>query len=237
MGKQTGIGAQLFAGQYNLSGDVGAIDTIAWSRDLIDVTTIEDDARSRLPGVMDGTISFTGYFDGAAGHLHPVLGNLPSTDVILTAAVGTAIGDAAASLIAQTANYNETRGTDGSLALAVTGQASGGYGTEWGQLLTGRIVAAPGTASASANGGTATTTGAAAYLHVFGVSAGTVTVSVVDSADDVTFAAVPGLSFTATSAGTAQRVATSATETIDQYVRYVVAGGTATIAVNLSRNL
>lgn len=239
MAKRTGIGANLYAGAFNLSGDVGAINTIGSSRALLDTTAIDKDAFERLPGIGDGTIDFTGFFDRATDTVHTALGSAFGTaNVHLTAAVGTAIGDPAASLIAQKANYNTTRGQDGSLAVAMTGQSAGGYGTEWGQLLTpGRAVTtAPGTASTSADGGAATSAGASAYLHVFAVAAGTVTISVVDSADDATFAAVTGLSFTATSAGMAQRVETAAGATIRRYLRYVVSGGTATFALNVSRN-
>lgn len=236
MAKQTGIGAKLWAGAFDVSGDIGAINTIGSSRTLIDVTDIEDDAVSRLPGVADGSIDFTGFFDRAASTVHTTMGSAFGTaNVQMTAALGTATGDIAASLIAQKANYNTTRGQDGSLAVAMTGQSAGGYGTDWGQLLRG-VSATPGTATTSADNGAATTTGAAAYLHITNVAAGTVTISVVDSTDNVTFVAVPGLSFTASSTAVAERVATSATETIDRYLRYVVAGGTATFAVNVSRN-
>lgn len=239
MAKQTGIGANLYAGAYNVSGDIGAINTIGSSRTLIDLTDIEDDAVTRGPGIADGTIDFTGFFDKASGQLFDAFGSAFGTaNVQFTATLGTAIGDSAASLIAQKANYSTTRGVDGSLAVAMTAQSAGGYGLEWGQLLTpGRAVSAtPGTASTSADGGAATTAGASAYLHVFAVAAGTVTISVVDSADNSSFAAVSGLSFTATAAGTAERVETSSTATIRRYLRYVVSGGTATFAVNVCRN-
>jgi hypothetical protein len=66
------------------------------------------------------------------------------------------------------------------------------------------------------------------------VTAGTVTVTVQDSADNANFTAVPGLAFTAAAAGTAERVASSGTA-IERYTRYNVAGGTAVIAVTLHR--
>ena len=236
MAKITGIGANLWVDQYNVSGDVGAIDSIASSRAQLDVTSIEDDYMSRLPGIGDGSISFTGYFNVTSPSLHNSIGSAFGTAIsIITAAFGTAIGSPAASLGAARATYNTTRGADGSLAVNVSAESGIGYGTDWGVLLAGRGTAT-GTATTTVDGGAATTGGAQAYLHVVSVSAGTVTITVQDSSDNSTFNNVTGLSFTATAAGTAEYKATAAGATIARYLRFNCSGGTAVFALNVARN-
>lgn len=236
MAKITGIGANLWVDQYNVSGDIGAIDSIASSRAQIDVTSIEDDHMSRLPGLGDGSISFSGYFNPGTGQLHSSYGSAFGTALVqVTAAFGTAIGSPAASIGAARTSYGVTRGTDGALTVQAAADSGIGYGTDWGFLLNGRA-SATGTASTTVDNGAATSRGAQAYLHVTAVAAGTVTVIVQDSPDNSSFTNVTGLSFTATSAGTAQYLATAGTATIARYLRYNVTGGTATFALNVSRN-
>ena len=236
MAKQTGIGANLWVDAFNVTGDVGAVDNINSSRAMIDVTDIEHDYVERLPGLGDGSIGFSGYFNASAGGLHQALGSAFSTAIsIVTVALGTAIGSPAASIGAAKTSYSVARGADGSLATSVQADSGIGYGTDWGVLLAGRA-SVTGTATTTVDNLAATTKGAQAYLHVVTVAAGTVTVIVQDSSDNSTFNNVTGLSFTATSAGTAQYLATAGTATIARYLRYNVTGGTATIALNVSRN-
>jgi len=234
--KITGIGANLWVDQYNVTGDVGAVDSINSSRTQIDVTDIEHDFMERLPGIGDGSIAFSGYFNPSSGGLHQAVGSAMSTAVsMITVGLGTAIGSPAASIGAAKTDYGVTRGADGSLAVNV-GAASGiGYGTDWGFLLAGRGTAT-GTASTTVDNGAASTKGAQAYLHITSVTAGTVTITVQDSSDNSSFSNVTGLSFTASSTATSEYKATAGTATIARYLRYNVTGGTAVFALNVSRN-
>lgn len=236
MAKQTGIGANLWVDKYNVSGDIGAIDSIASSRAQIDVTSIEDEFMSRLPGLGDGSISFSGYFNPSTGALHSAYGSAFGTALVqVTVAFGTAIGSPAASLGAARTSYNVARGQDGSLAVSAAAESGIGYGTDWGFLLNGRA-SATGTASTTVDNGVATAGGAQAYLHITAVAAGTVTVTVEDSADNAAFTAVTGLAFTASSTAVAEYKATAAGAAIARYLRFNVTGGTATFALNVSRN-
>lgn len=236
MAKQTGIGAQMWVDQYNVSGDVGAIDSIASSRAQLDYTSIQDDYMVRLPGLGDGSISFSGFFNRTSPSLYASFGSAFGTAIaIVTAALGTAIGSPAASLGVARATYTTTRGVDGSLLLAAQGDSGIGYGTDWGVLLNSNV-SATGTATTTVDGGTASSTGAQAYLHITAVAAGTVTITVQDSPDNSTFTNVTGLAFTASSTAVAEYKATAATATIERYLRYNVTGGTATFALNVSRN-
>lgn len=234
MAKQTGIGANFWIDQYNVSGDIGAVDSIASSRTMLDVTSIEDDYMSRLPGLGDGSIQFSGYFNPSSGGFHQAFGSAFGTAIaIVTCSLGTAIGSPAASIGGARASYNTTRGADGALAISASAESGIGYGIDWGYLLAGRA-SATGTATTTVDNGAATTGGAQAYLHITAVAAGTPTVLVEHSSDNSSFSTL--LTFTASSTAVAEYKATAAGATVNRYLRYNVTGGTATFALNVSRN-
>jgi hypothetical protein len=230
--KQTGIGGRLWVGSSDISGDVGAITGLNQSRAQIDVTGIDKQFMERLPGLGDGSIEWSGFYNNTGAHA--ALSGMGTANQTVTAAFGTAAGATAFSLSGAQATYNVSRSADGALAHTSNFNSRSGFGLEHGVLQIGG-------ASASGTGvavdwTNASANGASAYLHVLSVAAGTVTVIVEHSTDASSWSTVTGLSFTATSAGTAQRVATAAGVTVNRYTRYSVSGGTATIAVNVHRN-
>lgn len=94
---------------------------------------------------------------------------------------------------------------------------------------------------ASYNSGGSLAFGAQAYLQVTAFTGTDATIAVVDSADNTTFAAVTGLTFAqTTAANTTQRLATSNTATIRQYLGVsvsTVGGFTAlSFAVGINKN-
>jgi hypothetical protein len=108
--KSTGLGQPLRGG-LNLSGDVGSIDNCASPMATIDVTGIDKSAYERLPGMRDGTLEYTAFFNTAIGQAHPTFSALPTTDVVQLYATGTAIGDPAAGIVAKQINYDGKRRT------------------------------------------------------------------------------------------------------------------------------
>lgn len=236
MAKQNGLGAALFSGGYDLSGDVGAVNSIRGGPSPLVVTGINKSAFERIGGLRDGAIEYMAFFNDAAGQAHPVLGALPRTDQIVTYCHGTTLGNPAAACVAKQIGYDGTRGTDGSLTLAIQAE-SNGYGVEWGRQLT----AGKRTDTSATNGTSIDTTASAsfggqAYLQVFAVTGTSVTVAIEDSADNVSFAAVAGLAFTAATGITTQRLATSNTATIRRYVRAVTTGTFSSGVFNLMLN-
>jgi hypothetical protein len=130
MAKVSGLTSALIVGTADLSGDTGAVDAINTTITTLDVTSIADTAMSRLPGLADGEIGWTGFFNVSPGQEHPVLSALPTTDVTVTY-----IGPgASASLLAKQIHYAVTRGADGSLTIAVNAQGNGAP-VEWGVAL------------------------------------------------------------------------------------------------------
>lgn len=136
MAKQSGLGARLLVGGYDLSGDIQALDQINGSLAALDVTGIDKSAHERIGGLRDGSMSFTSFFNNAKAH--PVLSSLPTGDVqmqfwvppLAAAAVPTV-----ACLNAKQVDYDPTRGTSGELTSKTQGQGNG-FGLEWCMPLT-----------------------------------------------------------------------------------------------------
>lgn len=241
MGKQGGMGAAFYVGGNDLSGDTNSLNKISGSQAQLDVTGVDKSAHERLFGLKDGALDWVSYFNPTGAH--PVLSALPTADVIVSFVVpALAVGTPAACMVAKQVNYNPTRGQDGMLTFAVSAVANA-FGLEWGVALT------PGmrTDSAAANGagydtGGPLAFGGQAYLHVAAFTGTDATVTIQDSADNLTFANVTGLSFTQVTGGAplAQRIAVSNTSTIRRYVRAVTTttGGFSSLkfAVVLNKN-
>jgi hypothetical protein len=241
MTKTGGLGDRFFIGGADVSGDINALGNIGGGPALLDGTDITQSASARIPGLRDGRMEFTAFFNPTLGATHDKLAALPTSDVVCTYARGAVLGNPAACLVAKQINYDPTRGNDGSFTFAVSAQANG-YGLEWGLQLTAGLR----TDAAATNGTSIDTTaaanfGAQAYLQVTALTGTDVTVKIQDSADNATFADVAGLTFTQVIAAPAtQRLATANTATIRRYLRAITTttGGftSATFSVVINKN-
>lgn len=244
MTKSSGLGDNLYIQGFDASGDIQALSNIGGGPALLNFTAINKSAYERQGGLRSGQIEMTTFHNHVAvtGATHDKLATLPRTDAILTYCRGTALGDAAASLVGKQVNYDPTRGDDGMLTFGVSAQ-SNAYGLEWGQQLTAGIR----TDTAATNGTGIDTTASAsfggqAYLQAFSFTGTDVTVKIQDSADNVTFADVAGFAFTQITGGTplAERIALGSTATLRRYLRVstVTTGGFTSLAfaVNVVKN-
>ena len=221
--KSSGLGDRFYVGGYDISGDVNSLSGIHGGPAPLDVTDITQKAHSRLGGLRDGGLDFIVYMDPAAGQEHAALSPLPRADSVMTYLRGTGIGSPAACLNAKQIGYDPTRAADGGLTFKVSGEANG-YGLEWGvQLTAGTRTDAAATNGASYDTAAALAFGGQAYLQAVAFTGTDVTVTIQDSADNVTFANVAGLSFTQITGAVplAQRIAVGNTSTIRRYVRAV----------------
>jgi hypothetical protein len=245
--KSSGLGDALYLGGNDLSGDFTAIGNVGGGPSPLTTTGIDKSAMERIGGVRDGRLEATAWFNPALSH--PVLSALPTTDVTAMYCRGTTLGSPAANIVGKQVNYDGQRGQDGSFPFAVSMQANG-FGVEWGYLLTaGKRVDVAATNGTGVDFGLGSPPlfngqglfGAQAYLQVFAFTGTDVTVKVQDSADNVSFADVTGMTFTAvTAAPGVQRIATASNQTVRRYLRAVTTttGGftSATFAVAVARN-
>jgi hypothetical protein len=239
MAKQSGLGDNLYVAGYDLSGDIGSLETISGRLALLEVTGIDKSAFERIGGEREGSLAYSAFFNDAAGQEHPRLSLLPTADQIATYCRGTTLGKPAACLVGKQLNYDGNRTQAGAFAFKVNAE-SNGFGLEWGnQLTAGKRTDGTATNGTSVDfaAAQAGAYGLQAYLHVFAFTGTSVTVKVQDSADNSAFADIPGAAFTAAAGITSERIAVSAV-TVRRYLRVVTTGtfSNAVFAVTVVRN-
>lgn len=236
MTKQSGLGDNLLVDGYDLSGDIQAIGNVGGGVAVLDVTGIDKSAYERIGGLRDGRIEVTTFFNPSRAH--PVLSALPYTDVNVSYLRGTTLGNPAASLVAKQISYDGTRAADGMFTFGVSAQANS-YGLVWGQQLTAGL-----RTDTTATDGTGIDTtasadfGWSAFLHLTAFTGTNVTMTIEDSADDITYAALTDGSFGAlTGIGTVRIAGATSTATVRRYIRAVTSGTftSATFAVVLHK--
>jgi hypothetical protein len=240
MAKQSGLGDRLYVSGYDISGDVSSLGTIRGGHAQQDVTDITQSGHSRLLLLRDGELAFSSFMNDSDGQAFDRLSTLPTADVLATYGRGTTLGNPCATLAAKQINYDGTRAADGALTWETSAQGQG-FGLEWGVQLTAGIRTDT-TATSPATGLDTTASadfGLQTYLHVFAFTGTSVTVTLQDSDDNSSFAAIgSGVSFAAASAIGAQRIATANTQTVRRYVRAITTGTftEASFFVQLSKN-
>lgn len=233
MPKQSGLNARLFVAGYDVSGDIGAVDTISSSVELLPATGIDKSAVERMKGLADGHIDFTSYFNPDPGQAHAAFSTLPSADVGTMFLLGTTVGNPGAVMVAKQLDYAPSRGDDGSLTCKIGADANA-FGLEWGdQLTTGKQTLGGSGAGTVLDYGAAVGTtnfGLQAYLQVFSAVGTSGTVAIQGSSDNAVgdpYADIAGAVFSAVTpaaAPTSQRVQTSRTQAVERYLRVNVTG-------------
>ena len=226
MAKQSGLGDNLYIDGYDVSGDIGAVNRIAGG--LVgtqDVTGINKFAMERIGLARDGGIDYTSFFNPATDQAHDVLSTLPTTDRIVTYCRGTTLGKPAACVTSKQLNYDGNRADDGAYTLQTQTQANG-FGLQWGNQLTAGKRTDTGATNGTGVDFTASYAfGLVAWVHVFSFTGTDATIKLQESSDNGgadPFADVTGGAFTqVTAARTKERIATSASQTIERYLRVV----------------
>ena len=203
-------------------------------------TVLSGDGTLLLPPFGSIVVTYTGspsWTWTTQGTEHDALSVLPRTDTIASYFRGTTLLNPCASIMGRQINYDPTRGTDGSLTMAVEVQ-SDGYGLEWGvQLTAGLRTDTTATAGAYADdNGAATLYGAQAYLQIIEFAGTSVDVVIEDcSTSGGSYA--PLIDFGAQTGIGAWRGA--ATGAVARYLKVVTSGtfDYATFAVHWTRNL
>jgi hypothetical protein len=219
--KTSGLGDNFYLAGYDMSGDIGSI-SLSGGPATLDVTGIDKSAHERIGGLRTGSMSWKAFFNAGLGLTHDKLAALPTADVHCMYMRGTTLGNPAACQVSKQINYDGTRGDSGEFTFSVEAQCNG-FGLEWGQQLTaGKRTDTAATLGTSIDTTASAAFGAQAYLQAFSLTGTDVTVKVQDSADNITFADVTGLSFTQLTAGPAtERLATTSAATIRRYLRAV----------------
>lgn len=221
MAKSSGLGMQCYVHGYDLSGDVGAIDSISTPRGVLEVPGIDKSAMERILSHTDAQAAFTAFFNDAAGQEHAALSGLPTTDRVLVMAKSSTRGASAFGMVGKQINYDPTRGPDGSLTLDVSAMGSTGTAPGWGEMLSaGKETFSSSGSKASYDGGASSSNGIGIWAHAFSLGSGTPTLLVEDSSDDAIWATLATL--TINGANEAEYVAVSGS--VDRYLRITTTG-------------
>lgn len=238
MPKQSGLGDYLLIDGYDFSGDIGSLGRIGGGPAVSEVTGITSSGIERIGMLRDAGIDFSSWFNPDAERQHDILSALPAANRQYTYCRGLGIGRPAASAQLKQIGYDPTRGQDGALSIAVSGQSTD-YGLDWGvQLTPGKRTDTTATNGASVDGTASTAFGAQAYVHLVSLTGTDITITLQDSADNSSFSAITGGAFTAFTGVGFQRLQTGRTATIRRYVRVATSGTftSATFLVNFVRN-
>lgn len=125
----------LFAGGYDVSGDIAALSGIKGGPSLLDTSTLDTVGMKRIAGRFGGEIGANVLFNPTGAHVS--LDDLPTTaQAVMFAMPGTAAGDYVAMLMAKFVDYAPSTQNDLAVMFTLQAVASEGYSTEWGRMLT-----------------------------------------------------------------------------------------------------
>lgn len=234
-----GKSVKVYVDEFDFSSyfnDVSAATTV----ETAETSTFGSSAKEYIPGLMDGTVSLSGLFEGTADtgtddYFSTILGGSTKQKVIV-AEEGHALGYRAVMLESDATSY-EVSG-----AIADVVQASAEFqsteGVEHGVILSsGAAVSATGNGT-SVDNSASSANGGVGYVSVpANTRNGNVTIKIQQSADNSTFTDL--ITFTVVSSATKTSERVEVTGTVARYLRvsYTVAGstGSATPIVAFSR--
>lgn len=228
MAKETGLGANMYLDEFDLSGDVGSLSRISKSISTLPVTGIDKSANERRAGKLNGQLTWQSWFNPSAGQSHPTLKNGTfRNDRIGSYFHRPTLGMPVAAMVGKQTTYAGNRNEDGSFILNLD-MLSNAFWTDWGLALT----AGKRTDGTATNGtGVDFTSGAnfglQAYLHVFAFTGTNVTIKLQGSSDNGAgdaFSDITGGGFTVVSGVTKERIATARNQAVERYIRVVTTG-------------
>lgn len=223
----------------DLSGILNATD-FSVDVDTSETTVYQQGWKTFLPGLLDATASFGGFYDPTNTAISSALG-VDSGVLTYCPGGGSAIGDRSRlmSVTGTTASTSSPVGDVVAIAWDAHSETTVGFGWVLHPLGTDTNT----TTGAERDDAAATSTGWVAHLHVTGVSAGSWVVKLQDAAVSNTYTDVTSGAFTAATGATSQRLTSAAGATLRRYVRYVAtrtggsASDTVTFHLSYSRNV
>jgi hypothetical protein len=190
MTKETGLGAHFYIEGVDISGDIGAMNSIMVSAAEDNVTPIVSQAVERLALIELGEISFMSFFstDVSATTAHDLFTAADHADIKQALYFHRpTLGAPVAAVIGRRFHYNLVRNADGSIRGDSSIKSStGARGLEWGNALTAGKVTSTADELLAGLDNTASSAGdLSAYLQVFALSGATnVDVTIWASDDD-----------------------------------------------------
>lgn len=228
MGKESGLGANLYVDGVDLSNDYGAVTTMSKSLKPIPQTGIDKFGPERKGGQLDGEMTGTVFFNPTNAHV--VYSTLTRNDRIASYLHRPILGSPMGSIVAKQMDYAVKRETDGGIEAEVQ-LLENAFWFDWGLAVTAGKrtdgVPANGTGVDFGSWGAPNNFGLQAYLHVFAFTGTSVTIKLQGSSDNAVgdpYADIVGGGFTLVNGVTKERIATARNLAVERWVRVVTTG-------------
>lgn len=233
-----GKDGRVLVAEYDLSSYFNEMSS-SQAIETAETTTFGASAKTYITGLNDGTLSFSGMFDGVADAVSDVFEGIidnEATPVITIAHDnGLVIGSSCVMAQAKQTSFDITVPVADVVALSGEFQVTGGLRN--GVILAGAVVATTTGNGASVDNAASSALGAVANLHVTANTMDDATViKVQHSADDSTFADL--ITFTSVASTVLTSETATATATVNRYLRHQVTpagSGSITFSISLSR--
>lgn len=237
-----GKSALILHNEYNLSGYFNEVSA-SRSVETAETTAFGNSAKTYITGLIDGTVSLSGMFDGAANaideELATVVGVAADSVVSVSVSGVTTIGTRMYSLGGKLTSYEVSAPVGDVVSANAEYQANGGIGNAVSLAALAAITTT--TTGTAVDNAASSTNGGYATLHVTANTMNNNTVfKVQHSADNSTWVDLTGATFAtvATTALVAERLEVAAGTTVNRYLRAVAtpAGtGSITYHINFAR--
>lgn len=231
-----GRSSAVFLNAYNVSAFLSSFDSTK-TVDTAEVTTFGSTSKSYVVGLRDGTITLGGYFDGGAGALDEIMGNILLSDSVNALSIceegAGVVGNRCTVAQVLDTSYQITGSISDAVSINAEFQAdgTGSSGAYRGVVLGALGTYSNGQNTTSVNNGAASSNGIVANLHIITAGAST-TVNIQHSTNNSTWVTLA--SFTASSAIASQTITT--TGTVNQWLRVsVVTSGSPVMVVTAAR--
>src|SRR3990167_5649439 len=106
MAKQAALAEKLIVDGFDISGDIGSLQSISSTRQVFEMTAIDKAAHERILGKAEGVIDFMAFFNDATDQEHLTLRAPGGADRICTYLHGATAGNWAAGIVARQVNYD-----------------------------------------------------------------------------------------------------------------------------------
>ncbi len=216
-----GKDTKVIVGEVDLSGFFNSTD-VSRDVDVPETTVYGNDDRTFIAGIRNGTLSLSGFFDGAANavdeEISSALGGT-STKLITVGLNGLTVGNVVYLVNAHYTSYSVSAPVDGVVSVSVDAQSTAGLDN--GRSLH-NLTAETATANgASVDNSVATANGGVAFLHVTAIGAATsptLDVIVQHSTDNAAFTTLAAFTQVTTTLSS-ERVLVAAGTTVNRYLR------------------
>ena len=228
---------QILHGVFDLSSFMNS-GQVSRSAETSETTSFGSTAKTYIVGLVDGSLSASGMFDGSASAVDDILSSSIGSDTLspVTFAIdGTTLGNRVSLLQAKATKYDVSSPVGDVVSVSYDAQADGGV--DQGVSLAALTSVSASTTTTSHDNAASSTNGGMAQLHVTAnTRSSTSVIKVQHSSDNSTWADLATFATVPITTKTSERLAVAAATTVNRYLRTVctLAAGSNSITYQVS---